>query len=85
MSTLSHDNFFYFVHFISTKISIAESFKADTVFNLIQFPYRDNFTAVNSLSQPNSEAKCHRMFQMTLPMGLYRRREASGDSWSHLH
>ena len=24
--------------------------------------------------------KCHKMLQMTLPMGLYRRREASGDS-----
>ncbi|KAL6349751.1 hypothetical protein AAG906_001638 [Vitis piasezkii] len=32
-----------------------------------------------------AEAYCHRMLQMTLPMGLYRRREASGDSWSHLH
>ena len=25
-------------------------------------------------------ANCHRMLQMTLPMGLYRRREAFGDS-----
>ena len=24
--------------------------------------------------------KCHKMLQMTLPMGLYRKREASGDS-----
>ena len=24
-------------------------------------------------------SKCHRMLQMTLPMGLYRRREDSGD------
>ena len=33
----------------------------------------------------NLGATCHRMLQMTLPMGLHRRREASGDSWSHLH
>ena len=30
-------------------------------------------------------AHCHRMLQMTLPRGLYRRREASGDSWNNLH
>ncbi|KAL6316722.1 hypothetical protein AAG906_019653 [Vitis piasezkii] len=29
--------------------------------------------------------KCHKMLQMTLPMGLYRRWEASRDPWRHLH
>ena len=32
-----------------------------------------------------ADALCHRMLQMTLSMGLYRKREASGDSQSHLH
>nr|CAN61625.1 hypothetical protein VITISV_024717 [Vitis vinifera] len=30
-------------------------------------------------------AYCHKMLQMTLPMGLYRRREASRDPWRHPH
>ncbi|KAL6314379.1 hypothetical protein AAG906_021437 [Vitis piasezkii] len=29
--------------------------------------------------------ECHKMLQMTLPMGLYRRWEASRDPWRHLH
>ena len=29
--------------------------------------------------------ECHKMLQMTLPMGLYRRRKASRDPWRHLH
>ena len=30
-------------------------------------------------------ALCHKMLQMTLPMGLYRRWEASRDPQRHLH
>nr|CAN74380.1 hypothetical protein VITISV_007943 [Vitis vinifera] len=29
--------------------------------------------------------ECHKMLQMTLPMGLYRKWEASRDPWRHLH
>ena len=29
--------------------------------------------------------ECHKMLQMTLPMVLYRRWEASRDPWRHLH
>ncbi|KAL6348538.1 hypothetical protein AAG906_013158 [Vitis piasezkii] len=29
--------------------------------------------------------ECHKMLQMTLPMGLYRSWEASRDPWRHLH
>ena len=32
-----------------------------------------------------SGEECHKMLQMTLPMGLYRIWEASREPWRHLH
>ena len=55
--------------------------------SLVSFLCKESVSSCIALNQLllSSWDLCHKMIQMTLPMGLYRRWKASKDPWRHLH